>query len=107
MASRAQPRAEESHKRQMGPKGASLGQAELSSEALDPVGTRRTLLPPSRPEEVLALLWSPAWAGPGVQSRYTWSRSSWLLPLLGDSGFILIKSPPFFCKEAGGLGLES
>lgn len=65
-------------------------------------------MPPSRLEEVLALPWSPAWAGPRVQGRYTWSRSSWLLPLLGGgrTGFILIKSPPSFCKEAGGLGLE-
>lgn len=71
MASRAQPRAEESCERQMGPKGTSLGQAELSSEVLDPVKTGGILLLPSRLEEVLALPWSPAWAGPGVQGRYT------------------------------------
>lgn len=39
MASRAQPRAEESCERQMGPKGAFLGQAELSLGALGTVGT--------------------------------------------------------------------
>lgn len=92
----------------MGPKGASLGQVELGSEALDPVGTREVMWPLGKLKEVPALLWSHTRAVPRIWGGCTQSRSCWLFPLLGSgrSGLTLIKSPSSFCKEAGGLGLE-
>lgn len=87
MSSRSWPRAGESCQGQAGPKGASLGQAELSLKALGPVGARKARSPQAgEVEEVLALLWAPAWAVPRIWGRRILSGSSWLLLLLGCGG---------------------